>query len=138
MTESVRPSARPRVLITGAAGYLGRRLLHRLSARGWTDDGSLVAMDVHPAKGPPGVRWITKDIREPDLDHLLAEHRIQCVVHLAAVVNPERHQDRAFAYSVDVEGTENLLEACIAQGVQRLVVTSSGAAYGYHPDNPHG
>ena len=39
-------------------------------------------------------------------------------------------------YSIDVEGTRNLLTACSEGGVRRLVVSSSGAAYGYHPDNP--
>jgi UDP-glucose 4-epimerase len=37
---------------------------------------------------------------------------------------------------VDVLGTKNVLEACIAAGVRRIIVTSSGAAYGYHADNP--
>ncbi|HEO69709.1 MAG TPA: NAD-dependent epimerase/dehydratase family protein, partial [Candidatus Hydrogenedentes bacterium] len=39
-------------------------------------------------------------------------------------------------YSVDVLGTRNVLEACMAAGVRHLVVTSSGAAYGYYADNP--
>ena len=37
---------------------------------------------------------------------------------------------------MDVNGTRNLLQACVQQGVQRIVVSSSGAAYGYHADNP--
>jgi len=37
---------------------------------------------------------------------------------------------------VDVNGTRNVLDAAINHGVRRLVVTSSGAAYGYHADNP--
>jgi UDP-glucose 4-epimerase len=37
---------------------------------------------------------------------------------------------------VDVLGTRNVLEACVAAGVRRIIVTSSGAAYGYHADNP--
>ncbi|MEK9971480.1 MAG: NAD-dependent epimerase/dehydratase family protein, partial [Ferrovibrio sp.] len=39
-------------------------------------------------------------------------------------------------YEIDVKGTENVLRACQAAGVSHLVVTSSGAAYGYHADNP--
>src|SRR5699024_2611226 len=34
------------------------------------------------------------------------------------------------------EGTSHLLQACVRTGVRRVVVSSSGAAYGYHPDNP--
>ena len=49
---------------------------------------------------------------------------------------PGPGMDREFARSVDVDGTRNVLEACLASGVRKLVVTSSGAAYGYHADNP--
>ena len=37
---------------------------------------------------------------------------------------------------MDVLGTRNVLEACVAAGVRQIIVTSSGAAYGYHADNP--
>jgi UDP-glucose 4-epimerase len=58
------------------------------------------------------------------------------VVHLAAIVTPQPHHTREFLRSVDVDGTRNVVEACLAAGVGHLTVTSSGAAYGYHPDNP--
>ncbi len=41
-----------------------------------------------------------------------------------------------FEYSVDVIGTKNILKACVTSGVKRIVISSSGAAYGYYPDNP--
>ena len=58
------------------------------------------------------------------------------MVHLASIVTPGAGSTREFEYSVDVLGTRNVLEACVAQGVQHIVVSSSGAAYGYHADNP--
>jgi UDP-glucose 4-epimerase len=57
-------------------------------------------------------------------------------VHLASIVTPGKDSRRDFEYDVDVNGTRNLLQACVQQGVQRIVVSSSGAAYGYHADNP--
>ena len=54
------------------------------------------------------------------------------MIHLASIVAPTT---RDFAHAVDVIGSRNVLTACIAHGVKRLVVTSSGAAYGYHADN---
>jgi len=57
-------------------------------------------------------------------------------VHLASIVTPGKASNRAFEYSVDVEGTRNLLDACVAADVRHVVVSSSGAAYGYHADNP--
>jgi UDP-glucose 4-epimerase len=57
-------------------------------------------------------------------------------VHLAAIVTPGARSNRALEYEVDVVGTRNVLDACITAGVRQLLVTSSGAAYGYHADNP--
>ncbi len=57
-------------------------------------------------------------------------------MHLASVVTPGKDSSRALEHAVDVGGTRNVLAASVAHGVRRLVVTSSGAAYGYHADNP--
>ena len=67
---------------------------------------------------------------------LLREYAVDSVVHLAAIVNPGKGSSRELQHSIDVLGTENVLAACIDAGVGQLVVTSSGAAYGYHADNP--
>ena len=58
------------------------------------------------------------------------------MVHLASIVTPGKDSNRAFEYDVDVNGTRNVLEGCKAAGVRHIVVSSSGAAYGYYADNP--
>ncbi|CAN7206517.1 NAD-dependent epimerase/dehydratase family protein [Microbacterium sp. LjRoot45] len=123
-----------RVLITGGAGFLGSHVATALAAR---DDVELVvAADVrHPAEPRSGVRFEHYDVTDPGtLVPLLQQHRIDVVVHLAAIVNTGG--DRAHEFLVDVRGTQNVLSACVTVGVGRIVVSSSGAAYGYHPDNP--
>jgi UDP-glucose 4-epimerase len=67
---------------------------------------------------------------------VLVARGIDAVVHLAAIVTPGVRPNRELEYAVDVGGTRNVLEACVATGVRQLIVTSSGAAYGYHADNP--
>lgn len=122
------------ILVTGASGYLGSQVVAALAAR--TDVG-IVALDVRPpAKQLPGVGYELADIRSPEIDALIARHVPDVVVHLASIVTPGKDSNRAFEYSVDVGGTRNLLEACARHGVRRIVVSSSGAAYGYHADNP--
>ena len=122
------------ILVTGASGYLGSQVVAALEAR--TDVG-IVALDVRPpAKQLPGVGYELADIRSPEIDALIARHVPDVVVHLASIVTPGKDSTRAFEYSVDVGGTRNLLEACARHGVRRIVVSSSGAAYGYHADNP--
>ena len=130
-----------RVLITGAAGYLGAQLVESLAIhkRDADDPTRIVASDVRevaPDLRRPGVEYVALDVREPGLGAVLTAHSIDTVVHLAAIVTPGPKSNRALEYSVDVLGTRNVLDACVATGVRRIVVTSSGAAYGYHADNP--
>ncbi|HWJ04321.1 MAG TPA: NAD-dependent epimerase/dehydratase family protein [Steroidobacteraceae bacterium] len=129
-----------RILVTGAAGYLGSTLVAALAPRlaaGELD--RVVASDVRDvpqAQRLPGVAYVAHDVREPGLAAALEAHAIDTVVHLAAIVTPGARSNRELEYAVDVLGTRNVLDACVASGVRQLVVTSSGAAYGYHADNP--
>lgn len=129
-----------RVLVTGADGFLGRSLVARLSqqqAQGALD--AVVAADVREVPADrqcPGVAYAVQDVRDAGIAALMQRHAIDTVVHLASIVTPGKDSHRAFEHSVDVGGTRNVLAACLAQGVRHLVVSSSGAAYGYHADNP--
>ncbi|GAA5132856.1 SDR family oxidoreductase [Alloalcanivorax gelatiniphagus] len=117
-----------RILITGAAGYIGRQLGERLAAH-----HQVLGLDVRVPEGLP-FECRQGDIRDPALGRWMAEQGTRVVVHLAAVL--EDSGDRARDHDIDVNGTRNVLEACVANGVEQLIVTSSGAAYGYHADNP--
>jgi UDP-glucose 4-epimerase len=126
------------VLVTGASGLIGRQLATRLAAeRG--DIETVVAMDVREPRNDeklPGIEYFCGDVRDPGLVEVLRKHAVDTVVHLAAIVTPGKDSSRELEYSIDVLGTENVLEASIEAGVRHLVYTSSGAAYGYHADNP--
>lgn len=119
-----------RILITGAAGMVGRALAETLL----TND--IVATDLVRSGLPADLRFRRMDVTGTDPDTVIKEERPDVVVHLASIVTPPQGMSREQAFAVDVTGTRNVLAACVAYGVKRLVVTSSGAAYGYHADNP--
>jgi UDP-glucose 4-epimerase len=126
------------IFITGAGGYIGSLTVASLAEvrRG---PGRIIAGDVRQApedRRLTGVDYITADIRDPGLGKLLLDNRVDIVVHLAAVVNPGKKPDPGFLHAVEVDGTRNVLEACLSAGVKKFIYTSSGAAYGYYSDNP--
>lgn len=96
-------------------------------------------LDRIPPKFPVNeseISFLPIDIRDPNLSSILKARKITTVVHLAAIVNPTNDLSVEEQFSIDVGGTENLLTACVNSGVNQIIVSSSGASYGYHADNP--
>lgn len=122
------------VFVTGASGYLGRLLVERLAGT-----RPLVAADLRPVPEQErlaGVDYVVLDIRDASaVAASIGAQRVEVVVHLAALVTPPKGDHRELAYDVDVHGTRHVLDACLLHQVPKIIVTSSGAAYGYHPDN---
>ncbi len=116
------------ILITGAAGYIGSKLAERLSKT-----HTVVGVDIREPQQAYG-KVICCDIRDAVLTNIIREYGVTQVVHLASVLESSGDEQRD--YDIDVNGTRNVVEACLANGVSQLIVTSSGAAYGYHPDSP--
>ena len=124
-----------RVLVTGGSGFIGTSVVARLAAAGEVD--RVVSADLRePASAAAGVDHVRLDVTDRDaVSAVVRDHGITTVVHLAAVVNPDPAMPREVIRAVDVDGTRHVLDACVAHGVRQVVVSSSGAAYGYHPDN---
>lgn len=126
-----------RVLITGAAGFLGQQLLADLAVQqpGW----NLFAADIReiPANlRRDNVQPLHLDISQPAaVGKAVAACRPDAIVHLASVVSPPPGMSEATLHAIDVGGTQALIEAAAANAVEQLIITSSGAAYGYYPEN---
>lgn len=119
-----------RILITGAAGMVGQALLPELEGH------EVFATDLkRPKDLPQHIAFLPMDVTSDAPARVINKVKPDVIVHLASIVTPPPKMGRAAAYAVDVEGTRKVVNAAIANGVRRLVVTSSGAAYGYHADN---
>ena len=123
-----------RYLITGGSGYIGSRLVERLSERPETD--RIVIADVRePAAYRPKTEFRRLDVRDREgVRALVSDVQPDALVHLAFMLNPSR--DEALMYDIDVNGTQNVLDAASRAGTEHVLVTSSATAYGAFPDNP--
>lgn len=119
------------ILITGAPGWLGTRLVAR-----FIGEGHRVRCLVEPGRDAEPVGRLGAAIERGDVRDAAACERAardaELVVHCAGIVHPQRFGDY---HAVHVEGTRNLVRAAARAGVRRLCHVSSEAAQGYNADD---
>ena len=129
------------VVITGGAGFLGRRLTSRLLQRGRLagPDGReinidrITLIDVVPASGlsDSRVTQIAGDVADPDLARRVMDDEVLSVFHLAAIVSGMAEADFDLGMRINLDASRVLLDACrIAGHRPRVVFASSVAVYG--------
>lgn len=120
-----------RIAITGVSGYIGSKLLSRLSTMAEIE--RIVGIDAKPPGiKPPKLRFYCQDIFKP-LGDIFIENRVECAIHLVFVLKPTHNETGA--WRVDIGGILNFLEACRQARVKHILYLSSHTVYGAHPDN---
>ncbi|MGR3434374.1 MAG: UDP-glucose 4-epimerase GalE [Shimia sp.] len=130
-TASSTHGSGPAVLVTGGAGYIGAHACKALARAGFVP----VTFDDLSTGHARAVRWgplVEGDLMDrAAVDAALAAHAPVAVLHFAALSQVgESMADPARYWRVNVGGAANLLGACAAAGVDRIVFSSTCATYG--------
>ncbi|WP_416899994.1 MAG: D-erythronate dehydrogenase [Minwuia sp.] len=130
-----------KVVITGGAGFIGRRLARRILEKGTLagpdgaqqDVSKLVLFDIVEAEGfdDPRVEAVAGDVADwTQIDGLIG-HDTGSIFHLAAIVSAQAEEDYDLGMRINLDGTRHVLEAARAMAhTPRLVFASSIAVYG--------
>ena len=124
--------ARPAVLVTGGAGYIGSHAVLALLDAGWR----VVVID----NLTTGFRWAVPDAAafvqgdiadQPLIAGLIAEHGIGAIVHFAgSIVVPESVSDPLKYYENNTVKSRSLIESAVKGGVRHFIFSSTAATYG--------
>ena len=117
------------ILVTGATGFLGAELIHQLTAQGTKLRAVKREHSIIPAtiRDNALVEWVTADINDfSDLEDAFLG--IEQVYHCAAMISFDP-RDKAKLLKINIEGTSNVVNLCVAYNA-RLVHVSSVAALG--------
>ncbi len=129
-----------KILITGGAGFIGKYLVKSLSSNGEHitifDNFSNSTKDFTYSLVDNSINVIEGDITNyNDIQNAVKDHDV--VIHLAAKISvSESIKNPTETFRVNVDGTENVLTACIQNHVKKFIALSSAAVYGDN-NNPN-
>ncbi len=121
-----------RVIVTGGAGYVGRVAVELLHHEGH----DVVVFDNfytgHRSSFGSDIEVIEMDLRDAEgVERAVGRAKADAIMHFAAVtIVPESVRNPGLYYAVNAAGTNHLLMAAVANGIERFVLSSTAAVYG--------
>lgn len=148
MPSDTPTPANGKVLVTGAAGFIGFHVAQRLLQAGRSVvgidnlnsyyDPALKEARLSILQNDPAFQFVKLDLVDRSATaSLFAEHRFQEVVHLAAQAGVRFSIDNPHAYTeANLDGFTNILEGCRRNGCRHLLFASSSSVYGANKKLP--
>jgi UDP-glucose 4-epimerase len=112
------------ILITGAAGQIGRRMARRFLKEGI----DFIGIDCADNFELPEYQFSRLDIRDSSIERLMHENGVDSVIRLAFCTKPK--MDRKERDDTDLNGSRNVFECAVKNGIKNIVFASSGRVYG--------
>ncbi|MEA1014569.1 UDP-glucose 4-epimerase GalE [Sphingosinicella sp. LY1275] len=126
------PGAKPPVLVTGGAGYIGSHAVLALVDAGWPVvvlDNLTTGFEWAVAKEATFLKGDVAD--QPLLARIIAEHGIQAIIHFAgSIVVPESVENPLKYYENNTAKSRSLIESAVNGGVRHFIFSSTAATYG--------
>ena len=131
-----------KIVVTGAAGFIGKRLVEYLLKKGTLKDSkrkeqnidNLILFDIQEPKGLPDdkrLKIVIGDISDKSLIESFMTEDIKGVFHLSSIVSSDAEDNFDLGIRVNIDETRNILEACRKTAkIPRVVFASSVAVYG--------
>ncbi len=123
-----------KILITGGFGFIGARFVTHFQKK----NIEVIVMEHPLAKIPegfPSCEIVRADITERSFIETLKVHNIDAVLHLAAQSSgPRSFSIPDVDIKINIMGTLNIIDWCIANKIDRFLFASSFVIYGDHPD----
>jgi dihydroflavonol-4-reductase len=124
-----------RVLVTGGTGFIGHRLVDTLVAEGY-DVSVLVRSTSDTSRLPTGVKIVEGNLFDiASLKQVISISQAEAVIHLAAYFD-FYPKDKELLYKTNVEGTRNIMNACVGSKVNRFIYCSTTEVIGPVDDPP--
>lgn len=126
--KAKQPLSRPRVLVTGASGFIGSGVVGRLASEGI----QVVASGRSTGRVDGEVQFIASDVTRPETLSSVVKG-VDVVVHAAGLAHQFGKDPASLPFAnVNVDGTANTARAAVDAGVKQFVLISSVAVYGPH------
>lgn len=125
-----------RILVTGALGQIGSELTVELRKRYGSDN--VIASDIKSDENSTVVNggpWSILDVTDIEaISNLVRDKKIDTIFHMAAVLSATGEKNPLLCWSVNMDGTLNILETAREESLVRVIIPSSIAAFG--PETP--